>query len=126
MSMSTMSTRFTRGRWPPAQNRWGSHRISSGATASPRSKIWTATAGRSLATFREPMSIFLMPRFFVDKPLQPDDVMPLPDDVVRHVLVLRLQPGDSIVLFNGEGKENTTELVEVERRLGLVKSLKFR
>ena len=57
-----------------------------------------------------------MPRFFVDTPLQPDDIMQLPDDVVRHVLVLRLQPGDSIVLFNGEGGEYSAELVEVERR----------
>ena len=67
-----------------------------------------------------------MPRFFVDKPLQPDDVMPLPDDVVRHVLVLRLQPGDSIVLFNGEGGEYSAELVEVERRSAMVKIREFR
>lgn len=67
-----------------------------------------------------------MPRFFVDKPLQPDDVMPLPDDVVRHVLVLRLQPGDSIVVFNGKGGEYSAELVEVERRSAKVKIREFR
>ncbi|HEX7910467.1 MAG TPA: 16S rRNA (uracil(1498)-N(3))-methyltransferase [Paraburkholderia sp.] len=67
-----------------------------------------------------------MPRFFVSTPLQPDDIMPLPNDVVRHVLVLRLQPGDSVVLFNGEGGEYSAELVEVERRSAKVKIREFR
>jgi 16S rRNA (uracil1498-N3)-methyltransferase len=72
------------------------------------------------------MSIFLMPRFFVGTPLNPDDLMQLPDDVVRHILVLRLQPGDSIVLFNGEGGEYSAELVEVERRSASVRIREFR
>jgi 16S rRNA (uracil1498-N3)-methyltransferase len=67
------------------------------------------------------MSIFLMPRFFVGTALKPDDIMQLPDDVTRHILVLRLQPGDSIVLFNGEGGEYSAELVEVERRSASVR-----
>ncbi|SMG57230.1 16S rRNA (uracil(1498)-N(3))-methyltransferase [Paraburkholderia susongensis] len=67
-----------------------------------------------------------MPRFFVGIPLHPDDILPLPDDVVRHVLVLRLQPGDSIVLFNGEGGEYSAELIEVERRSARVKIRDFR
>ena len=67
-----------------------------------------------------------MPRFFVGTPLKPDDIMPLPDDVTRHILVLRLQPGDSIVLFNGEGGEYSAELVEVERRSAKVRIHEFR
>ncbi|OLL29868.1 16S rRNA (uracil(1498)-N(3))-methyltransferase [Burkholderia sp. SRS-W-2-2016] len=67
-----------------------------------------------------------MPRFFVAAPLYPDDVIALPDDVVRHVLVLRLQPGDSLVLFNGEGGEYDAELVEVERRSARVRIREFR
>ncbi|NML33664.1 16S rRNA (uracil(1498)-N(3))-methyltransferase [Paraburkholderia antibiotica] len=67
-----------------------------------------------------------MPRFFVAAPLYPDDVVALPDDVVRHVLVLRLQPGDSIALFNGEGGEYDAELVEVERRSARVRLRQFR
>ena len=62
-----------------------------------------------------------MPRFFVGTALEPDDIMQLPDDVTRHILVLRLQPGDSIVLFNGEGGEYSAELVEVERRSATVR-----
>ena len=67
-----------------------------------------------------------MPRFFVGMPLNSGDVMQLPDDVVRHVLVLRLQPGDSIVLFNGAGGEYSAELVDIERRSATVSLGDFR
>jgi len=67
-----------------------------------------------------------MPRFFVGTSLSPDGVLQLPDDVVRHVLVLRLQVGDSIVLFNGEGGEYSAELVTIERRAITVKIREFR
>jgi 16S rRNA (uracil1498-N3)-methyltransferase len=72
------------------------------------------------------MSISLMPRFFVGTALKCDDLIQLPDDVTRHVQVLRLQLGDSIVLFNGEGGEYSAELVEVERRSASVKICDFR
>ena len=62
-----------------------------------------------------------MPRFFVGAPLLGGDLLALPDDVTRHVQVLRLQPGDSIALFNGEGGEFSAELIEVERRSVRVK-----
>jgi len=67
-----------------------------------------------------------MPRFFVGTALKPDDIMQLPDDVTRHILVLRLQPGEPIVLFNGEGGEYSAELVELERRSVTVKVREFR
>ncbi|MGF6599052.1 16S rRNA (uracil1498-N3)-methyltransferase [Paraburkholderia sp. GAS448] len=67
-----------------------------------------------------------MPRFFVGAPLLGGDLLVLPDDVMRHVQVLRLQPGDSIALFNGEGGEFSAELVEVERRSVRVKVGEFR
>ncbi|MEM5399539.1 MULTISPECIES: 16S rRNA (uracil(1498)-N(3))-methyltransferase [Paraburkholderia] len=57
-----------------------------------------------------------MPRFFVGNALQSDEVVTLPDEVTRHVQVLRLQPGDSIVLFNGLGGEYSAEIVGMERR----------
>jgi 16S rRNA (uracil1498-N3)-methyltransferase len=57
-----------------------------------------------------------MPRFFVGNPLQSGDLLTLPDEVTRHVQVLRLQPGDAIVLFNGTGGEYSAEIVEMERR----------
>ncbi|MDE1183287.1 16S rRNA (uracil(1498)-N(3))-methyltransferase [Paraburkholderia sp.] len=67
-----------------------------------------------------------MPRFFVGTTLRPGDIMQLPDDVTRHIQVLRLQAGDSIVLFNGEGGEYSAELVEVERRSVTVKIRDYR
>ena len=41
-----------------------------------------------------------MPRFYCPAPLHTGDVMELPAGAARHVQVLRLQPGDSITLFN--------------------------
>lgn len=41
-----------------------------------------------------------MPRFYCPAPLHTDDLLELPAGAARHVQVLRLQPGDSITLFN--------------------------
>ena len=42
-----------------------------------------------------------MPRFYCPIPLASDALLELPAGAARHVQVLRLQPGDSITLFNG-------------------------
>ena len=42
-----------------------------------------------------------MPRFYCSVPLATGDVMDLPAGAARHVQVLRLQPGDTLTLFNG-------------------------
>ncbi len=42
-----------------------------------------------------------MPRFFCPTPLATGALVDLPAGAARHVQVLRLQPGDSITLFNG-------------------------
>ena len=44
-----------------------------------------------------------MPRFFCDATLSPGAELALPPGAARHVQVLRLQPGDGITLFNGQG-----------------------
>ncbi len=46
-----------------------------------------------------------MPRFFCPTPLVAGLALSLPAGAARHVQVLRLQPGDLISLFNGEGGE---------------------
>ena len=46
-----------------------------------------------------------MPRFYCPAPLQTGLTLSLPAGAARHVQVLRLQPGDVITLFNGEGGE---------------------
>ena len=42
-------------------------------------------------------------RFFADLALLPGTSISLPDSTARHVQVLRLQPGDHLTLFNGQG-----------------------
>ena len=44
-------------------------------------------------------------RFFADVPMAADAALSLPDSTARHVQVLRMQPGQSITLFNGQGGE---------------------
>ena len=46
-----------------------------------------------------------MPRFFCPVPLSEGQALALPATAARHVQVLRLQPGQVITLFNGEGGE---------------------
>ncbi len=57
-----------------------------------------------------------MPRFHVDGPLSVGQTLTLPDDVVRHVHVLRLQPGDTITLFDGRGGKFRAELIDIAKR----------
>ena len=42
-------------------------------------------------------------RFHADLALVPGSSVSLPEQAARHVQVLRLQPGDTITLFNGQG-----------------------
>ncbi len=46
-----------------------------------------------------------MPRFHCPGPLAAGQTLELPPGAARHVQVLRLQPGATITLFNGEGGE---------------------
>jgi 16S rRNA (uracil1498-N3)-methyltransferase len=50
-------------------------------------------------------------RLFVDTPLQPGDEIALPESAARHALrVLRLRTGDSVTLFNGDGRQYPARL----------------
>ena len=62
-----------------------------------------------------------MPRFFCPAPLRTGDLLDLPAGAARHVQVLRLQPGDSITLFNhGPGWEGVSPCGEFEARVTLM------
>ena len=62
-----------------------------------------------------------MPRFFCPAPLQAGDVLDLPAGAARHVQVLRLQPGDTITLFNhGPGWNGTSPGGEFEAKVTLM------
>ncbi|AOK28724.1 MULTISPECIES: 16S rRNA (uracil(1498)-N(3))-methyltransferase [Burkholderia] len=62
-----------------------------------------------------------VPRFFVDAVLRTDATLPLPAEVARHALVLRLQPGDALVLFDGTGGQYRAQLVEIDKRGALAR-----
>jgi 16S rRNA (uracil1498-N3)-methyltransferase len=57
-----------------------------------------------------------MPRFFVSMPLIAGTSCSLPEPVARHIQVLRLQSGDPVTLFNGEGGEYNATLLELGKK----------
>ena len=65
-----------------------------------------------------------MPRFYVDFALSPDSVVKLPDDVVRHLNVLRVKNTEEIVLFNGNGKVYPALPEVLEKRRASVRILR--
>ena len=56
-----------------------------------------------------------MPRFYCPLPLATGDVLDLPAGAARHVQVLRLQPGDGLTLFNGQGGEFEASVLRMSR-----------
>jgi 16S rRNA (uracil1498-N3)-methyltransferase len=57
-----------------------------------------------------------MPRFYCPQPLAAGQLLALPDAVAHHLHVLRLQPGDPLSLFNGDGAEYRAELASIEKK----------
>lgn len=57
-----------------------------------------------------------MPRFYVNQQLTLQNDFRLPENVVRHIQVLRLRVGDELVLFNGDSHAYVAELSELEKR----------
>lgn len=66
-----------------------------------------------------------MPRFYIDQPLAAGALLQLPEPVAHHLHVLRLQPGDTLTLFNGAGGEFPARLDAVEKRRASVTLLDF-
>ena len=65
-----------------------------------------------------------MPRFYVDFALSSDSVVELPDNVVRHLNVLRVKNTEEIVLFNGNGKSYPALPEVLEKRHASVRILR--
>lgn len=58
-----------------------------------------------------------MPRFFIARsPLACGDIFALPENINRHIKVLRLKNGTRVTLFNGNGKEYRAELMVHDKR----------
>ena len=56
------------------------------------------------------------PRLYIDQAIHRDDRFALPAAAARHVQVLRLQPGDAVTLFNGQGGEWVATVAGMGRR----------
>lgn len=56
-----------------------------------------------------------MPRIHCPSPLAAGSTLALPAGAARHVQVLRLQPGDPLTLFNGEGGEFEATVTQMGR-----------
>lgn len=56
-----------------------------------------------------------MPRFHCPTALHAGAALELPESAARHVQVLRLQPGNEITLFNGEGGEFVATVTRMGR-----------
>jgi len=57
-----------------------------------------------------------MPRFYCPQPLAAGSTVDLPDAVAHHLHVVRLQPGATLTLFNGEGGQVRATLLESGKR----------
>jgi 16S rRNA (uracil1498-N3)-methyltransferase len=56
-----------------------------------------------------------MPRFYTPQVLSPEVETALDAASARHVQVLRMQPGDALTLFNGQGGEYAAEVTQMGR-----------
>jgi len=75
---------------------------------------------------KQPTPRFAGTRLYCDLPLSPGAEVALPETAARHaVTVLRLQPGDMLSLFNGEGGEYRATLVAVSKREARVRLTQF-
>ena len=58
-----------------------------------------------------------LPRVYLDHPLDPGSLVPLPEGPSRHLTgVLRLRPGEALRCFNGDGRDRDARLQSAGRR----------
>lgn len=53
-----------------------------------------------------------MPRFYCPQPLAAGAVVDLPEAVAHHLFVVRMQPGDTLTLFDGRGGQYRASLLD--------------
>ncbi|MDR0933510.1 MAG: 16S rRNA (uracil(1498)-N(3))-methyltransferase [Burkholderiaceae bacterium] len=66
-----------------------------------------------------------MPRLYCNAPLPVNTRLKLPTSAARHIMVLRLKPGDNVTLFNGEGGECLCKIVDMHRHSASVDILSW-
>ncbi len=65
-----------------------------------------------------------MHRFYYNSTIATNQIITLPDEIRRHINVLRLKVGSSIVLFNGDDMCVLAEIVEIQKRTTQVKIIR--
>jgi len=66
-----------------------------------------------------------MPRFHCPQPLLQGAIVDLPEAVAHHLHVVRQQPGDEVVLFNGEGGQVRARLLDIGKRRASAEVIAF-
>lgn len=62
-----------------------------------------------------------IPRIYLNQPLTVGDTIALSVEAHRHVVsVLRLREADKLILFNGQGKDFTSSLVQIDKKISRV------
>jgi 16S rRNA (uracil1498-N3)-methyltransferase len=65
-------------------------------------------------------------RIYLDHTLRTDMTCILPDETTHHIAhVLRMKPGQPVIIFNGQGGEYEAEIIRIERRQAQVLIGKF-
>jgi 16S rRNA (uracil1498-N3)-methyltransferase len=57
-----------------------------------------------------------MPRFYCPQPLAAGAIVDLPEAVAHHLHVVRMQPGDTMTLFDGRGGQYLASLLDVGKK----------
>ena len=57
-----------------------------------------------------------MSRFYLPENLSVRQTVNLPDNIIRHLNVLRIRTGTEIILFDGKGKAHAARLTVLEKR----------
>jgi 16S rRNA (uracil1498-N3)-methyltransferase len=68
----------------------------------------------------------LASRIYVPLPLSPGLEVDLPAGAANHLRVLRIQAGQALVVFNGEGGEYAAELITLDRKQARVRLAQYR
>lgn len=64
-----------------------------------------------------------MARFFVNNTLHVGQEIELPNEVVRHISVLRIRITDNVILFNGDGSDYLVTFIKLDKRCAIVRVL---
>lgn len=66
-----------------------------------------------------------MPRFYCPQPLAAGAIVELDESIARHLQVLRMNPGDALTLFNGQGGQYRARVAALGKKSASAELLAF-